>query len=73
MRFFVSLPNVSLSRVADPRLVDNLVGVSNDVYNGNNVKQLSEEDIRRYIAHFRQASINAVDKAGFDGVEVHSA
>ncbi|TIB81163.1 FMN-linked oxidoreductase [Wallemia mellicola] len=70
---FIFCQLYALGRVADPRLVDNLVGVSNDVYNGNNVKQLSEEDIRRYIAHFRQASINAVDKAGFDGVEVHSA
>lgn len=34
---------------------------------------LSKDDIKRYIGLFAQAAKNAVFKAGFDGVEIHSA
>ncbi|CAE6505959.1 unnamed protein product [Rhizoctonia solani] len=36
-------------------------------------KELTKEDIERYIQLYVQAAKNAVHKAGFDGVEIHSA
>lgn len=36
-------------------------------------RALSKDDIKRYISLYTQAAKNAVFKAGFDGVEVHSA
>ena len=36
-------------------------------------KELTKEDIKRYAELYAQAAKNAVFKAGFDGVEVHSA
>ncbi|KAF8598276.1 FMN-linked oxidoreductase [Ceratobasidium sp. AG-I] len=36
-------------------------------------KELTQEDIKRYVGLYAQAAKNAVSKAGFDGVEVHSA
>lgn len=38
-----------------------------------NPEPLTKEDIKRYIASFVQAAKNAVDRAGFDGIEVHNA
>ncbi|RSL92926.1 hypothetical protein CEP52_013547 [Fusarium oligoseptatum] len=35
-------------------------------------KVLSESDIDRFVGHYRQAALNAVE-AGFDGVEIHGA
>ena len=37
-----------------------------------NFKVLSESDIDRFVGHYRQAALNAVE-AGFDGVEIHGA
>jgi NADPH2 dehydrogenase len=36
-------------------------------------KELSKNDIKRYIELHVQAAKNAVEKAGFDGVEIHCA
>ncbi|EOD45717.1 putative nadh:flavin oxidoreductase nadh oxidase family protein [Neofusicoccum parvum UCRNP2] len=36
-------------------------------------RALSEEEIQSYIQDYAQAAKNAVEKAGFDGVEVHGA
>ncbi|KAF8598281.1 FMN-linked oxidoreductase [Ceratobasidium sp. AG-I] len=36
-------------------------------------RALTKDDIKRYINHYTQAAKNAVFKAGFDGVEIHSA
>lgn len=33
---------------------------------------MTEADIARFVGHYREAALNAI-KAGFDGVEVHSA
>jgi NADPH2 dehydrogenase len=35
--------------------------------------ELTKEDIKRYVGLYAQAAKNAVFKAGFDGVEIHSA
>jgi NADPH2 dehydrogenase len=34
-----------------------------------NVKEMQEEDIKRYVGHYKQAALNAIE-AGFDGVEI---
>jgi NADPH2 dehydrogenase len=34
---------------------------------------MSQDDIKRYIGLYVQAAKNAVQRAGFDGVEIHSA
>lgn len=36
-------------------------------------KEMTEEDIQQYIKDYAQAAKNAVDGAGFDGVEIHGA
>ena len=36
-------------------------------------REMSEEDIQRYIKTYAQAAKNAVEVAGFDGVELHGA
>ncbi|WWC64977.1 uncharacterized protein I303_107591 [Kwoniella dejecticola CBS 10117] len=36
------------------------------------LKEMTQKDIDRFVAHFKQAARNAV-KAGFDGIEVHAA
>lgn len=41
--------------------------------NSPNPEPLTKDDIKRYIASFVQAAKNAVERAGFDGVEVHNA
>lgn len=33
---------------------------------------MTEADIDRFVGHYRQAALNAVE-AGFDGVELHGA
>lgn len=33
---------------------------------------MTESDIDRFVGHYRQAALNAVE-AGFDGVEIHGA
>lgn len=34
--------------------------------------ELSESEVERYIGLYAQAARNAVEKAGFDGVEIHA-
>ncbi|KAG9081861.1 hypothetical protein FRC06_005363 [Ceratobasidium sp. 370] len=36
-------------------------------------QELTKDDIKRYVGLYAQAAKNAVHKAGFDGVEIHSA
>jgi 2,4-dienoyl-CoA reductase-like NADH-dependent reductase (Old Yellow Enzyme family) len=36
-------------------------------------RELSKDEIKRYVDTYVQAAKNAVLKAGFDGVEIHSA
>lgn len=33
---------------------------------------MADADIKRFVAHYRQAALNAIE-AGFDGVEIHGA
>ncbi|TIB72627.1 FMN-linked oxidoreductase [Wallemia mellicola] len=63
----------ALGRIANPELSERLVGPSAGTYQGNKVEELSVEDIKRYVNHYKQAAINAVETAGFDGVEIHAA
>lgn len=60
------------SRVANPKVVDRVVGPSADVYNGVPVEEMSESDIDRFVQHYANAAKNSLD-AGFSGVELHGA
>ncbi|KAL1409287.1 hypothetical protein Q8F55_006120 [Vanrija albida] len=68
----------ALGRVADPSLVPTVWGVSaSRPYTkfGDTptpVTELGEADIDRFVGHYRQAALNAIE-AGFDGVEIHGA
>ncbi|TXT10527.1 hypothetical protein VHUM_02032 [Vanrija humicola] len=65
-------------RVADPKLVPIVWAVSaNKPFTkpGGTPPALTElgtADIDRFVAHYRQAALNAIE-AGFDGVEIHGA
>ena len=63
----------ALGRIASPQYSTKVVGPSATKYQGNDVAELSADDLKRYVQHYRQAALNAVEKAGFDGVEVHGA
>lgn len=64
------------SRVASPKVVDRVVGPSACTFNKNGepvqITEMTEDDIDRFVDHFRQGALNAL-KAGFDGVEIHGA
>ncbi|KAL7420639.1 hypothetical protein Q5752_004590 [Cryptotrichosporon argae] len=70
----------ALGRVADPAQVETVWGASDkpdlqegqDASSAPKITPLSEADIQRFIGHYRQAALNAVE-AGFDGVEIHGA
>ncbi|TIB37346.1 hypothetical protein E3P86_02231 [Wallemia ichthyophaga] len=65
---------IALGRVADPAFLDSeLKGPSEDIYKDRQVKELSVDDIHRFVGHFKQAAINAMQGANFDGVEIHCA
>lgn len=40
---------------------------------GDTPRALKEEEIRRFIGEYATAAKNAVEKGGFDGVEIHGA
>lgn len=70
----------ALGRAAIPELKDaegtGPVVSSSDIPMANNSpvpKPLSEEEIQEYIKGYAQAAKNAVEGAGFDGVEIHAA
>lgn len=68
-------------RVADPAVLQEagnfkVTGpspIAADPQSGVEVHALSEEEIWEYVRDFAQAAKNAVEGAGFDGVEVHGA
>jgi len=53
--------------------VSKIVSASDLKYEGGETPTpMTKEDIKRYVGHYRQAALNAIE-AGFDGVEIHSA
>ncbi|CEL54788.1 Festuclavine dehydrogenase subunit FgaOx3 OS=Neosartorya fumigata (strain ATCC MYA-4609 / Af293 / CBS 101355 / FGSC A1100) GN=fgaOx3 PE=3 SV=1 [Rhizoctonia solani AG-1 IB] len=76
---YIYLQLWALGRAADPNVLvrEGLPFVSASpipIEEGGPVPSaLSEEEIKRYIEQYVQAAKNAVFRAGFDGVELHSA
>lgn len=65
---------IALGRVADPNFLEGeLKSPSKDVYRDREVKEMTVEDILRFVEHFKEAAINAMQGANFDGVEIHGA
>ncbi|EEA21965.1 hypothetical protein TMatcc_008613 [Talaromyces marneffei ATCC 18224] len=73
----------ALGRAADPQAMRAQPGAENfDIVSSSPVslgkgyetpRALTEDEIQQYIKDYAQAAKNAVERAGFDGVEVHSA
>jgi hypothetical protein len=77
-RSYIYLQLWALGRAADPKVLEAeghpYVSSSPTPLEDNPVpKELSKDDIKRYVELYVQAAKNAVYKAGFDGVEIHSA
>ncbi|KAF5026844.1 hypothetical protein F66182_1038 [Fusarium sp. NRRL 66182] len=71
----------ALGRTADPRIVPTVWSAGSIPWTGagafssvkpENFAILTESDLDRFVGHYRQAALNAVE-AGFDGVEIHGA
>ncbi|KAM0563574.1 hypothetical protein ACHAPJ_001298 [Fusarium lateritium] len=71
----------ALGRVANPKIVPAVWSAGSKPFNVKGAAlseppakftTLTEPDIDRFVGHYRQAAINAVE-AGFDGVELHGA
>ncbi|WVQ85654.1 hypothetical protein IAT38_007820 [Cryptococcus sp. DSM 104549] len=64
----------SIGRMALPENVDKVFAPSNIPADAGtkDLTVMTEEDIDRFVEHYRQATVNAVE-AGFDGVEIHCA
>ena len=72
---FIFLQLTSLGRSAIKPVVDAL-GIpyvsSGDVpYKDNVPRALTKEEIAEYVGYYARATRNAVERAGFDGVEIH--
>ncbi|CCO35946.1 NADPH dehydrogenase 1 [Rhizoctonia solani AG-1 IB] len=78
-RSYIYLQMWALGRAADPKVLarEGLPFVSSSptpMEDGAPVpRELSKDEIKRYVDTYVQAAKNAVLKAGFDGVEIHSA
>ncbi|CAE6425389.1 unnamed protein product [Rhizoctonia solani] len=78
-RSYIYLQLWALGRAADPKVLEReghpfVSSSPTPMEEGAPVpKELSKEDIKRYVDAYVQAAKNAVFKAGFDGVEIHSA
>ncbi|KAJ7856298.1 FMN-linked oxidoreductase [Mycena leptocephala] len=61
--------------LADPNVEFDLVSASAIPLPGETItpRALTVEEIQEYVSIFVQAAKNAVDRAGFDGVEIHAA
>ncbi|KIJ16015.1 hypothetical protein PAXINDRAFT_75914 [Paxillus involutus ATCC 200175] len=78
---YIFLQLWALGRAADPDVLANqdppspYVSASPITLTGNQVppRALTEPEIEEYIAAHAKAASNAIHRAGFDGVEVHSA
>ncbi|KAB5588109.1 inactive dehydrogenase EasA [Ceratobasidium theobromae] len=76
---FIFLQLWALGRSAEPKVLaaEGLPYVSSSPIPLTGIpevpRELAKEDIRRYVGLYAQAAKNAVEKAGFDGVEIHSA
>ncbi|KAI1065502.1 hypothetical protein LB507_000699, partial [Fusarium sp. FIESC RH6] len=71
----------ALGRVANPKIVPNVWSAGSKPFDvkGTGSSEpppkfttMTEADIDRFVGHYRQAALNAVE-AGFDGVELHGA
>lgn len=72
---------MTCSRVANPKIVPHVWSAGSvpfDVKGTGSAEPpakftvMTESDIDRFVGHYRQAALNAVE-AGFDGVEIHGA
>jgi NADPH2 dehydrogenase len=76
---FIFLQLWALGRVADPRVLarEGYPFVSSSptpMEEGGPVpRELTKEELKHYVDLYVQAAKSAVFKAGFDGVEIHSA
>ena len=64
----------ALGRVASPQEVKTVFSAGTIPCSGKseNVTQMTEEDIKRFVGHYAKAASNAIE-AGMDGVEIHGA
>ncbi|KAF4472073.1 nadph2 dehydrogenase [Fusarium albosuccineum] len=71
----------ALGRVANPKLVNTVWSAGSKPFVPEGAASahpppeltvLTESDIDRFVGHYRQAALNAIE-AGFDGVEIHGA
>ncbi|KAJ3527267.1 hypothetical protein NM208_g10783 [Fusarium decemcellulare] len=71
----------ALGRVANPKLVNTVWSAGSKPFVPEGAASahpppeltvLGESDIDRFVGHYRQAALNAIE-AGFDGVEIHGA
>ncbi|KAF8603017.1 putative NADPH2 dehydrogenase chain OYE2 [Ceratobasidium sp. AG-I] len=77
-RSYIYLQLWALGRAADPKVLEKeglpyVSSSSTPLGDKPAPKELSKEDIKRYVELYTQAAKNAVFKAGFDGVEIHNA
>ncbi|KDN35309.1 hypothetical protein RSAG8_11695, partial [Rhizoctonia solani AG-8 WAC10335] len=78
-RSYIYLQLWALGRAADPRVLAReglpfVSASSTPIEEGGPVpRALTEEEIKDYVELYAQAAKNAIFKAGFDGVEIHSA
>ncbi|KAI0818987.1 FMN-linked oxidoreductase [Irpex lacteus] len=77
---FIYLQIFAMGRVASPEVLEKegpfpLVSSSDIIPTGGSVapRPLTIPEIKQYVDDFATAAANAVDGAGFDGVEVHAA
>ncbi|KAL0572973.1 hypothetical protein V5O48_008987 [Marasmius crinis-equi] len=79
---YIFLQVVGIGRIADPSVLHSEDGSeSYDVVSASALpmagkpipRPLSVEEIKQYAEYFATAAKNAVEKAGFDGVEIHGA
>lgn len=64
----------ALGRVASPDFVPTVYSAGTIPCEGKSkeITQMTEEDIERFVGHYKQAALNAIE-AGMDGVEIHGA
>lgn len=77
---YIYLQLWALGRVANPELLKketggDVISSSPTPLNADSTvpRELTESEIQEFIGYFAQAAKNAVEQAGFDGVEIHGA
>ena len=62
-----------LSAESLPHVAPSHIPLSSQAADSPAPRELTSSEIKEYVALYAQAAKNAVDKAGFDGVEIHGA